>query len=142
MLLDLIAADGASGPKLFVDDNRCSTSSPAAVPVVLQAVKAYARDFGVVFESGGDDKSAVVMDSADARAISDMQRRVHGLLQGGTPSVVTSRTFLGVADGPAQLANDRLVRQIELRGSRQMRNSTCNGIRDSRTSSTGAVVHS
>jgi hypothetical protein len=115
-LLDALDATESCGDALFIDDARFRVSSPAAMLVATRATSLYAEVTGVVFESGSNGKSSVIVDDISVTARNELQEALSGMLQLGSPPVTTKCTFLGVAEDSALIPADAVLKQVEQRG--------------------------
>ena len=124
MLMDLLDTSGPPGVALFIDDNRVRTSSPAAVVMAVGAIHSYARANGVVFEGGANGKSLVYTEGVSKQGQAALQEELTGTLQGDTPSVSSSLSFLGAAEAARGDHALAVLAQIECR-SRMVITTVC-----------------
>lgn len=121
LLLGWVAHRDPVALALFIDDARALFSSPAACIIGLQAISPYAAERGVVYESGGKEKSVVLPDGLTGPGRDVLQLALSGCLQSGTPTVVTHAVSMGIAENIHLSEAQTTLVQIEHRGAQVTR---------------------
>jgi len=113
MVMDALDDSEAEAATAYVDDLKMRFSSPWALTLASQALDSAARNLGVVYECGPQDKSTISFEGVPGTDICYYQHSLAhtARIQGGMPYILRSddaMAFLGVPDGaPALLAGGR-----------------------------------